>query len=165
MLSFLLPNFENETVTSFLGKKRRRTLCVVVCCPRLRGGDMGHGKKTRLTKQDIARLGGLDGLIKELVKKITSDVAEAKEAAAAQLRCLGEQNHGQHQDALFNAGAIPPLVGLLVSGSANAQASSAGALNSIMGGKKKHQVRSLSLSLSLSRFLAARRPPRPPRAV
>ena len=74
---------------------------------------MGRGHAaTRITARDLAGSGGVAGLISGLVSKLATNGStdEAKELAAMQLRSLGEQGHGQHQEALFSAGAIAPLV-------------------------------------------------------
>ena len=55
---------------------------------------MGKGRATRVTAQDIARSeGGLAGMITGMKRKISSGDDATKEAAAAQLRSLAQQDH------------------------------------------------------------------------
>lgn len=101
---------------------------------------MGKGRATRVTAQDLARVeGGVVAFIKQLVGKIDAGDAEAKETAAAQLRSLVTQNHGEHRDGVYNAKAIKPLVQLLIVGSAKAQESAAGVLHALVDDKAEYQ--------------------------
>ena len=102
--------------------------------------NMGKTLNRRVTAQDIARAeGGLAGMIKGIVRAVKGGDDASKEAAAAQLRSLAQQDHGAHQVELFEAGVVTPLVMLLSHGTASAQASASAALASVMSGKAKHQ--------------------------
>ena len=94
----------------------------------------------RLAVKDIARAPNLPDLITSLVKKANYGDAEAKEYAAEALKTLATQNHGEQTKALFEAGAIAPLVKILTGGSAKAQACASGALCSMCRGKPVHQT-------------------------
>ena len=100
---------------------------------------MGKRNATRVTAADIAKMGDLSSLIKKLVKQAAEGDNEAKESAAATLSSLAFQNQGQHQGALYKAGAVPPLVELLKGGSTKAQQSAASALHALLAGKPRHQ--------------------------
>ena len=101
---------------------------------------MGKRNATRVTAQDIARAeGGVEGLIKQLVKRVTDGEHDLREGAAAQLCSLAVQNHGEHCVMLHNKGAVKPLVKLLTEGSAKSQASACGALHAIAVAKEEHQ--------------------------
>ena len=101
---------------------------------------MPKGRATRVTAQDIARAeGGVTGFITLCVKRIKEGDHETKETAAAHLRSLAVQNHYAYTEQLYTAGVIGPLVKLLRDGSANAQASAAGALHGIAHDKEDHQ--------------------------
>ena len=99
-------------------------------------------KGGRITARDIARVGegGLIALIDALVKGAAEGDNEAKENAAMALSSLAMQGHFELGDALFQAGAVQPLVKLLSLGSAKAQAAAAGALHGIAHGKPEHQA-------------------------
>lgn len=102
---------------------------------------MGKRNATRVTAQDIARAeGGVEGLIKQLVKRITDGEHDLREGAAAQICSLAVQNHGEHCVMLHNKGAVKPLVKLLSEGSAKSQASACGALHAIALAKEQHQA-------------------------
>lgn len=100
---------------------------------------MGRGRATRVTAQDLAKCENIPALIKVHVKNLTEGDTETKEASAGLLRSLGQQNHGEYADAIFHAGAVGPMIKLLTTGSAKAQASAAGALHAIASGKESHQ--------------------------
>ena len=53
---------------------------------------------------------------------------------------LAAQNHYEHTDLLFCAGAVPPLVQILSTGSAKAQAAASTALHAIAHDKVAHQA-------------------------
>ena len=57
---------------------------------------MGRRGNGRITSQDIARAGGVEGLIEQAVKAAKSFEAAAQESAAQQLANLGAQNHHEH---------------------------------------------------------------------
>ena len=104
---------------------------------------MGKGRAKRITAADIAREGAnLPAFVEKLVKQIASEKenAETKESAAMALRMLASQNHGEHCEVLASAGALVPLIALLRSGTANAQAAAAGALHFILHGKPEAQT-------------------------
>ena len=99
------------------------------------------GRKTGIiTAKDIERAESLPALVKQLVKQTTSTDSEVKNTAAASLRSLATQNHGEYIDALFQAGVVPALVKLLSEGSAKSSEAAAGALHAIMRDKVAHQV-------------------------
>lgn len=83
--------------------------------------------------------GGMAALIKSLMKKILHGDSDTKENAAGMLASLASQNHFEHTGALFEAGAIGPLVRLLITGSSKAQGHAAAALGAIAHGKLEHQ--------------------------
>lgn len=98
----------------------------------------------RVTAQLVANNGGIASLIAQLVKDANEGDQETKETAAGMLSSLASQNHGEHLDALFVAGAIPPLVRILTIGSAKAMGSAAAALHALANGKPKHQAAIIS---------------------
>ena len=102
-------------------------------------GAMGKKGATRITAQDIKKMGDVGILIKESVKSSTTGDAEAKERAAAVLASLAQQNHNEHTDALVAHGALSPLVQILTIGSAKAQGSAATALHAILRERPAHQ--------------------------
>ena len=89
---------------------------------------MGKTGVARVTDKDIAKAGGLEAFLKQQVKKAADGTDLEKEGAAAALKSLATQNHGENVEALAKAGAVRPLVALLVNGSANAQSSACGCL-------------------------------------
>lgn len=95
---------------------------------------MGHGKG-KITGRDIAKMGGMSEMIASLVKRITEGNNEVKDASVAQIKHIASQNHGEHTEALYKAGAVKPLVQLLVNGSADAQYNACSALASLAEGK------------------------------
>lgn len=114
---------------------------------------MGRRAATRITGKDMkvvaARLGisekgdggeGMTTLIKSLVKKADGGDSATKETAVAMLSSLSSQNHFEYSDAIFQAGALGPLVKVLASGSAVAQGSAAAALHALARGKATHQA-------------------------
>ena len=101
---------------------------------------MGRRGATRVTAQDIARAGGIQGFVKLLVKKMQSGDSGEQEVASTSMKNLAEQSHGEHADLLFSSGAVSPLVKLLNSGTAVAQAACASALHYIGQRKAAHQT-------------------------
>ena len=113
---------------------------------------MGRRAATRITGKELrvvaSGLGvnekdsghGMLVLIKSFVKKADQGNDETKEAAVAMLSSLATQNHYQHSDALYQAGALRPLVKILNSGSATAQGFAAAAVHAIAHGKPAHQA-------------------------
>ena len=99
---------------------------------------MSRGRATRVTAQDIALHKDVSSFITSLVKKISDGTHETKEAAVGALRCLAQQNHHEHSTAIFEKGAVPPLVQLLKDGSARAQASACGTLYALSCGRPEH---------------------------
>lgn len=83
---------------------------------------------------------GMSALLKSLVKRALEGDHETRETAAAMLSSLACQNHFQHSDAVFRAGALRPLVQLLMTGSAKAQGHAAAALHALAHEKPRHQV-------------------------
>ena len=100
---------------------------------------MGKKGATRVTSQDISNAGGLPQLVKALVTTASEGDAAEKESVAAQLANLSAQNHFTNSTMLFNAGAVPPLVRILASGSAKSQSSAAAALRSLAYEQPEHQ--------------------------
>lgn len=103
---------------------------------------MGRKGATRVTAKDIAKLGegGLPALIKELVKTASSGDQESTEMAAGKLHSLVTQNHHEHCDAVFAAGAVPALVHVIDKGTVDGQSHAAGALHALAHGKPDHQA-------------------------
>ena len=101
---------------------------------------MGRKGTQRVTAQDIARAGSLPALVKQLVKKADTGDGEAKDTAAAQLKALAEQSHRENADLLVHHKGVGPLARLLSAGSAEAQASAAGALAAVAEGKEANQA-------------------------
>ena len=101
---------------------------------------MGGKRSTRVTKRDIGKAESLPALIDQLVKTMANGNAEDKEQSVNVLRNIANQNHGENTDTVFKAGAVRPLVKLLVSGSNNAQANACGALAAIAAKKPDHQA-------------------------
>ena len=104
---------------------------------------MGKKGTTRVTAQDIAKFGdgGIEALMKSLVKDATTGGQEVMEMAAGKLHSLADQNHHEHAAALFTHGAIPALVRVLDKGTADGQSHAAGALFAIATGKPDHQAK------------------------
>ena len=103
---------------------------------------MGQKKAaTRITAQDLARDGGLAGLIEKAVKHAASGGDEEMELAAGRLSSLAEQNHSAHADEISGAGAVPALVHVLAHGNAAAQASAAKALHFLAHNRPQHRSR------------------------
>ena len=101
---------------------------------------MARGKATRVTAKDIAKAGAIGPLIELLVKTCRDGDTNAKEMSVCKLHSLAEQNHYEHTDALYAAGAVGPLVQLLnFPSTANAQSSAAAALAAISYNKPTHQ--------------------------
>ena len=100
---------------------------------------MGHGKG-KVTGRDVAKMGGMAEMIAALVKRIGEGNSEIKETSVAALKNIATQNHGEHTEALYKAGAVKPLVTLLVNGSADAQHNACGALAAIAAGKPDVQI-------------------------
>ena len=71
--------------------------------------------------------------------RISDGTHESKEAAAGALRNLAQQNHHEHSLQIFERGAVPALVQLLVSGSARAQAAACGTLYALSHCRPEHQ--------------------------
>ena len=94
---------------------------------------MARGRRTRLTAQDILRDGGIVSLIKGLTKGVSGPVQDVAEAAAAQLSSLADMNHGEHCDALIEAGIVGPLVGLLTRGTTAAVQDACRTLKQLFG--------------------------------
>ena len=86
----------------------------------------------RVTAKDIAKAGDVEALIKQLVRQAADGDAEAKQDAAAALASMSTQSHNAHAKALFDAGAIAPLVGIVQSGTAKAQSFAAAALHALL---------------------------------
>ena len=101
---------------------------------------MGKTGVARVTGKDIAKAGGMPEFLKEQTKKITDGTAEVKEQAAAALKSIAAQNHGENTEALYKAGAVKPLVSLLVNGSSNAQNSACCCLAEIAAGSGEVQL-------------------------
>ena len=88
------------------------------------------GKRTaRITRKDIAKAESLPALIDQLVKRTVEGNSEVKEASVAALRNIAQHNHGEHTETLYKAGAVKPLVQLLINGSSDAQKEACGALH------------------------------------
>jgi hypothetical protein len=96
--------------------------------------------RTRVTVKDVANNGGIQSLIEQLVAQASGREQEAREAAAGMLSSLASQNHGEHLGALYNAGAVPPLVRILKDGTAKAQECASKALHALVQGKPEHQA-------------------------
>ena len=92
-------------------------------------------KGTMITAKDISKCGDILQLAKNLVAQIATGTAEVRDHAAAQLRSLATQNHGQHQPDILAANAVAPLVKLLGSGTAHSQESAAATLGVLALGK------------------------------
>ena len=88
-----------------------------------------------ITAKDISKCGDILQLAKNLVAQIATGTAEVRDHAAAQLRSLATQNHGQHQPDILAANAVAPLVKLLGSGTAHSQESAAATLGVLALGK------------------------------
>ena len=88
-----------------------------------------------ITAKDISKCGDILQLAKNLVAQIATGTAEVRDHAAAQLRSLATQNHGQHQPDILAANAVAPLVKLLSSGTAHSQESAAATLGVLSLGK------------------------------
>lgn len=101
---------------------------------------MGKTGAGRVTGKDIARAGGLDDFLKATVKRATDGTDAEKEVAAAALKSLATQNHGEYVEALAKAGAVKPLLQLLTNGSFNAQSSACGCLAVVAHGRTEVQV-------------------------
>ena len=103
---------------------------------------MGKKGTTRVTAQDIAKFGegGINALMKDLVKAANTGNQEIMEMAAGKLHSLADQNHHEHAAALFSLGAIPALVRVIDKGTAEGQSHAAGALYAIATGKPSHQA-------------------------
>ena len=100
---------------------------------------MGRKGPTRVTANDLAKAGGTTAYIAQLIKRASDGDSEAKEQAASIIASFASQNHGEHCDALYSAGAIPALVKIIKSGGAQAQDHAAAALNAIANGKSEVQ--------------------------
>lgn len=100
---------------------------------------MGKRGATRVTAQDIAQAGDLPRLIKQLVKRMIDGEMEIREHASVQISSLALQGHGEHCEALHKAGAVRPLVQLLMQGGAKSQSAACGALGAIANAKDEHQ--------------------------
>ena len=100
---------------------------------------MGGRRTGRVTRKDIAKAESLPALIGQLVKRLTDGNAEVKEVSVSALRSIATQDHREHADEVFKAGAVKPLVELLKIGTAEAQANGSGALAAIATKKPKHQ--------------------------
>ena len=96
-------------------------------------------KSSRITRKDIEKAGSLPDVIAQLVKRLGEGNAEVKEVSVAALRSVATQDHREHADAVFKAGAVKPLVELLRSGTADSQANASGALHAIAKNKPNHQ--------------------------
>ena len=97
------------------------------------------GKGTTITAKDISKAGDIPQLAKNLVADITTGNSEVRDHAAAQLRSLATQNHGQNQPDVLAAKAVEPLVKLLSSGTACSQESAAATLGVLALGKPDTQ--------------------------
>ena len=78
----------------------------------------------RITAQDITRMGGEGGVptvVAMLVKTATTGDQETKESAAVALCSLAGQNHFEHCQVVYEAGAVVPLVSILATGTSKAQ--------------------------------------------
>lgn len=100
---------------------------------------MGKRGATRVTAQDIAQAGDLNKLIKQLVKRMIDGEMEMREHASVQICSLAVQGHGEHCELLHRAGAVRPLVQLLIQGGAKSQSAACGALGAIAKAKDEHQ--------------------------
>ena len=100
---------------------------------------MGKKGLGRVTDKDISKAGGLEEFLKQLVKSATDGTDADKEVAAAALKSLATQNHGDNVEAIAKAGAVKPLLHLLVSGSFNAQSSACGCLAVVAQGRLEVQ--------------------------
>ena len=89
---------------------------------------MGGRRTGRVTRKDIAKAESLPALIEQLVKRAKEGNAEVKEASACALKSIAEQNHGENAETLVKAGAVKPLVQLVINGSSDAQYNACGAL-------------------------------------
>ena len=103
---------------------------------------MGKKGTTKVTAKDIAKFGdgGIEALMKDLIKAANTGNQEIMEMAAGKLHSLADQNHHEHAAALFSMGAIPALVRVIDKGTAEGQSHAAGALYAICKGKPTHQA-------------------------
>lgn len=111
--------------------------CVRFVATRPAGPAMGKG--TTITAKDISKAGDIPQLARNLVAEITTGNSEVRDHAAAQLRSLATQNHGQNQPDVLAAKAVEPLVKLLSSGTACSQESAAATLGVLALGKPDTQ--------------------------
>ena len=104
---------------------------------------MGRPKTNRMMRNEIAKADNIPTFVAQLVKRMNEGNAEVKERCAMGLRNVGTQNHGEHAETLFKAGAVKPLVELLRTGTSDAQGDAAGALAAIAskadGSARRHQ--------------------------
>lgn len=106
-----------------------------------------RGKNSRVTARDIALAGSLEKLIAQLIDKVNKGNMEAKEEGAALLRSLTEQPKGldgpqeaENAELIGKAGAVKPLVALVVSGSPVGQANACAALANIARRRDEFQT-------------------------
>lgn len=104
-------------------------------------------RSRRVTARDVARSGSLVDFIRKLVTDVRNGNMDLKEHAARSLDSLTEQSSsldGRQRDEqntvlIARAGAIPPLIELVSSGSTVAQAHACGALARIAHKQAKYQ--------------------------
>lgn len=126
----------------------------------------------RISLGAIASAGGtVDKLIDGLIETIKYGTMDVRERSAAALHSLAEQAK-EHAELIVRGGGLVQLVGLLISGSPDAQAHAAAAIGSISRYDPKYQVRVMLLPTPSYSYLPAPRararatpvPADPPRA-
>ena len=73
---------------------------------------MGRPKTNRMMRNDIAKADNIPTFVAQLVKRMNEGTPRSRRMFAMGLRNVGTQNHGEHAETLFKAGAVKPLVEL-----------------------------------------------------
>ena len=95
-------------------------------------------KIRRITARDVALAGSLDDLIRKLVDSVRDGNMETKEKSSVQLRSLTIQNP-ENPVRIAEAGAIKPLVALVLKGSSQAQTHACVTLSNIAHQRRNYQ--------------------------